>query len=108
MVKGIQVIKRRLEERAATQKTLEEAGRCMREGVATVTGAHPTADSIDICPEDVLYEIEVEDMCEQDPSTWENLASQRWQEHSQFFGETVDSTTGEILDPAKVQAGCDE
>ena len=47
-------------------------------------------------------------MCEQDPSTWENLADQRWQEYSQSFGETVDSTTGEVLDPTKVQAGCDE
>ncbi len=47
-------------------------------------------------------------MCEQDPSTWENLASQRWQEYSQSFSDTVDSTTGGTLDPVKVQAGCDE
>ena len=47
-------------------------------------------------------------MCEQDPSTWEDLASQRWHEYSQFSQETVDSTTGEVLDPAKVKAGCDE
>ena len=47
-------------------------------------------------------------MCEQDPSTWEDLATQRWQEYSQFSIETVDSTTGEVLDPEKVQAGCDE
>ena len=52
--------------------------------------------------------MELEDMCEQDPSTWENLADQRWQEYSQSFGEFVDSTTGEVLDPTKVQDGCDE
>ena len=52
--------------------------------------------------------MELGDMCEQDPSTWENLADQRWQEYSQSFGETVDSTTGEVLDPTKVQAGCNE
>ncbi len=45
---------------------------------------------------------------QKDPSTWEDLATQRWQEYSQFSNETVDSTTGEILDPAKVKAGCDE
>ena len=47
-------------------------------------------------------------MCEKDPSTWEDLATQKWQEYSQFSNEPVDSTTGEILDPGKVQAGCDE
>ncbi len=47
-------------------------------------------------------------MCEQDPSTWEDLASQKWQECSHFPGETVDSTTGEVLDPGKVQEGCNE
>ena len=55
VVKGIQVIKRGLEE--------------VRGGVATVTGAHPTYDRLDMCPEDVLYEMELEDMCEQGPST---------------------------------------
>ena len=47
-------------------------------------------------------------MCEEDPTTWENLANQRWQEYSHSTYETVDSTTGEILEPAKVKAGCDE
>ena len=47
-------------------------------------------------------------MCEEDPSTWEDLATQRWHEYSQLPNETVDSTTGEVLDLAKVQAGCDE
>ena len=55
-------------------------------------------------------------MCEQDPSTWESLATQRWQEYSHDQGarvpaapgEVLDSTTGETLDPIKVQEGCDE
>ena len=58
--------------------------------------------------EDVLYELELEDMCEQDPTVWDDLANQRWQEHSQTSNGVVDSTTGESLDPTKVQAGCDE
>ena len=77
-------------------------------GVHTITGCSSFGDAHEPCPEDVLYEMELEDMCEQDPSTWENLATQWWQEHSQLTNETVDSTTGEIFDPAKVQAGCDE
>ena len=79
-----------------------------RGGVAAVTGANPPGDYLDACAEDVLYECELEDMCEKDPSTWENLANQRWQEYPQFANETLDSTTGEILEPAKVKAGCDE
>ena len=47
-------------------------------GGATGTGADPTGDSLDACAEDVLYELELEDMCEKGPSTGENLASQRW------------------------------
>ena len=77
-------------------------------GVGTVTGRSSFGSAPDLCPEDVLYEVELEDMCEQDSSTWEDLASQRWHEYSQFSQETVDSTTGEVLDPAKVKAGCDE
>ena len=37
-------------------------------------------------------------MCEQDPSTWEDLAPE----------ETRDSTSGELLDPDKVHEGCEE
>ena len=59
-------------------------------------------------PEDVLYEVELEDMCEEDPSTWEDLANQKWEESTNRPGETRDSTTGEILDPAKVVEGCEE
>ena len=54
------------------------------------------------------YELELEDMCEKDPSTGEDLETQKWQEYSHFSHETVDSTTGEVLDPDKVQAGCAE
>ena len=37
-----------------------------------------------------------------------DLATQKWQEYSQLSNEIVDSTTREVLDPDKVQAGCDE
>ena len=47
-------------------------------------------------------------MCEKGPSTWESLANQRWQVYPHFANETLESTTGEILEPAKVKAGCDE
>ena len=87
---------------------LHEAHLCESVEVGTFLGPSPPDDGLDVCPEDVLYELEMEDMCEQDPSTWEDLATQSWQEYSQFSNETVDSTTGEILDPAKVKAGCDE
>ena len=59
-------------------------------------------------PEDVLYEVELEDMCEQDPSTWENLASHKWEESMSNGLETRYSTTGEILDSNKVHEGCEE
>ena len=49
-------------------------------GVGTFTGSSFAEDTPHMCPEDVLYEVELEDMCEQDPSTWEDLASQRWHE----------------------------
>ena len=95
VVKGIQVIKKQSE-------MIKEA----RGSASTdVASAHWWGAG---CPEDVLYELELEDMGEQDTSTWEDLANQRWQEHSQLWSETVDSTTGNILDPDKVPAGCDE
>ena len=103
MVKGIDVIKRKRDELNLVLRSYEEVGHCTCGGVATSTGAHSHCDKPECCPEDVLYEIELEDMCEQDPSTWEELACQRWHEYSQSLGETVDSTTGEILDPVKVQ-----
>ena len=108
MVKGIQVIRKSLDELDSARKMILEADRYSPGGSATVTGADPTGDSLDACAEDVLHESELDDMCEQDPSTRETLASQIWQEYSQFSSETVDSTTGEILDPAKVKAGCDD
>ncbi len=92
VVKGIQVIRKRLDELASAQKMIKEDCQCVPGGSATVTGAHPTGDRLDTCPEDVLYEAEREDMCEQDPSTWEDLANQRWHGYSQFSIETVDQT----------------
>ena len=108
VMKGVQVIRKRLEEIASVRDKLHEAHLCESVEGNSFTALPFTDGGLDVCPEDVLYEIEMEDMCEQDPSTWEDLATQRWQEYSQFSNETVDSTTGEILDPAKVKAGCDE
>lgn len=108
VVKGIRVVNNILEELTAAKNALYESGSRVQGGVATATGAHSPDDSTDICPEDVLYSTELEDMCEQDPSTWESLASQRWQGHSRVVGEIVDSTTGEVFDTVKVKAGCDE
>ena len=92
VIKGIQVIKGKREEIASAQKQIDELGVC------------PLATH----PEDVLYEVELEDMCEQDPSTWEELAGQEWERAMSTPGETRDGTTGELLDPSKVQEGCDE
>ena len=52
--------------------------------------------------DDFLFEIELEDMCEEDPSTWEELAHERWTEATWPAEETRDSTSGELLDPKKV------
>ena len=101
VVKGVQVVKRHRE------MVLEARDRLPR-GPASANGVGPRADSLGSCEEDILYELELEDMCEKDPSTWEDLATQKWQEYSQFSHEQVDSTTGEVLDPDKVQAGCAE
>ena len=100
VLKGVHAIKKELEESVLELKKIESLEEC----------------DFQSRPEDVLFEVELEDMCEQDPSTWESLAAQRWQEFSHYTvargpaapGETLDSTTGEILDPLKVQEGCDE
>ena len=97
---GVHVIKRELEERVLELSKIEQLGEC----------------DLQARPEDVLFEVELEDMCEQEASTWESLATQRWQEYSHCPGAcapaapggTLDSTTGEVLDPRKVQEGCDE
>ena len=91
-IKGIQVIKRKREEIASAQHKIKDSGLC----------------SLQTHSEDVLYETELEDLCAYGPTTWEDLASQRWEEFSQLPGETLDSTTGRVLDPVKVQEGCDE
>ncbi len=108
VVKGIHIVKKRAEELDSALEMIEEARRNEPMGVGSFTDPASYGSAPDLCPEDVLYTTELEDMCEQDPSTWENLASQRWQEYSQSFSDTVDSTTGETLDPATLQAGCDE
>ena len=59
-------------------------------------------------PEEVLFEVELEDMCEDEPSTSEDLAEKEWKQSRSLPGDTCDSTTGEVLDPAKVTEGCDE
>ena len=71
VVKGIQVIKKKRE-------MIKEASQKTREGPASVHGAGPNGCSLYPCTEAVLYELELEDMCEKDPSTWEDLATQRW------------------------------
>ena len=47
-------------------------------------------------------------MCEEDPTVWEDLANRRLEESKSYPGETRDSTTGELLDPAKFDEGCNE
>ena len=55
-----------------------------------------------------LFEIELEDMCEEDPSTWEELANERSTAATWPAEETRDSTSGELMDPKKVHDGCQE
>ena len=50
---------------------LHEAHLCESVEVGTSTGPSSPDYGLDVCPEDVLYDIEMEDMCERDPSTWE-------------------------------------
>jgi hypothetical protein len=86
-VKGIQVIKKRRE-------MIREARERVPRDPASVHGVGSHGDSLYSCEEDALYELELEDMCERGPSTWEDLATQKWQEYSQFSDEMFDSTTG--------------
>ena len=92
IVKGAQVIK------VKNQETLEAQRRMVDLGLSPVTTD----------PDDFLFEVELEDMCEEDPSTWEELANERWGESTWPAEETRDSTSGELLDPKKVQEGCNE
>ena len=89
VLKGIQVIKKKRAAIAVIQQEIDNSGLC---------GLQPH-------PEDVLFEIELEDMCEQDPATWEEVAGQCWEEYSQQPGVTLDSTTGEVFNPTRVQKG---
>ena len=58
--------------------------------------------------DDFLFETELEDMCEEDSSTWEELANEKWSASTWPAEETRDSTSGELLDPKKVHEGCRE
>ncbi len=84
IVKGTQIGKERLQETLTAQKKMIDMG------------LNPATS------EGFLYEIELEDMCEEDPSTWEELANERWTEATWPAEETRDSTSGELLDPKKV------
>ena len=86
------IVKKRCDEVVTAQKEAVELGGCPLPALS----------------EDVLFEVELEDMCEQDPTVWEDLANRRWEESTSYPGETRDSTTGEMLDPAKVNEGCEE
>jgi len=77
IVKGIQVIRNKREELDSALEMIEEARRNESMGVGSITDPASYGNAPNLCPEDVLYEVELEDMCEQDPSTWEDLASQR-------------------------------
>jgi hypothetical protein len=80
IVKGIQVIRNKREELDSALEMIEEARRNESMGGGSFTDPPSYGNAPNLCPEDVLYEVELEDMCEQDPSTWEDLASQRWHE----------------------------
>ena len=69
MVKGIQIIRKSLDELASAREAILREGRQVPGGFASVTGASPSIDYLDACAEDLLYECELEDMCEEDPST---------------------------------------
>ena len=43
--------------------------------------------------ENLLCEFELEDMCEQDPASWEHIACQKWEDSQNDQGCTRDSTT---------------
>ena len=55
-----------------------------------------------------MFEVELEDMCEEEPSMWEDLDEKEWNEYKSLLGEIHDSTTGEVLGPSKVKEGCAE
>ena len=92
IVKGTQIVKRKCQEALTAQRTMVDQG------------VRPLTTESD----DFLFEVELEDLCEEDASTWEELASQRWDESTWPVEETRDSTIGELLGLAKVHAGGQE
>ena len=73
MIKGIDVIKKELEHRVLELSKIERLGE----------------NDSEVHPDDVLFEVELEDMCEQDPSVWESIATQWWHEYEQAPGVRV-------------------
>ena len=66
IVKGIQVIRKSLDELASAREKILRDGRQEPGGRATITGAGSSVDYLDACAEDLLYECELEDMCEEE------------------------------------------
>ena len=56
----------------------------------------------------MLFEAELEDMCEEEPTTWEDIVEGELWGDNHTLGGTCDSVTREAMDPKKVQEGCDE
>ena len=62
VMKGVQVIRKRLEEIASVRDKVHEANLCESVGGGSFTDPLFTDGGLDVCPEDVLYEDEMEDM----------------------------------------------
>ena len=92
---------------ACTKAAVYPRGLC--EAIVTGVQIVKAARAEALAPsENLLCEFELEDMCEQDPASWEHIACQKWEEFQSDQGCTRDSTTGEVLDPKKVEEGCQE
>ena len=91
--------------RACTQAAVYPRGLCeaIVRGVQIVKAA---LEETPTSPENLLCEFELEDMCEQDPASWEHIACQKWEESQSSQRGARDSVTGEALDPTKVEEGC--
>ena len=62
-MKGTHIVKTKGEETLTAQREMVDQGVCL----------------LTTEPEDFLFEVELEDMCEEDPSTWQELVNQRWE-----------------------------
>ena len=97
-MRGIQVVKAGLSEASTPQEHPVRRPFTGSSGSHIEEADHRTFPFMENS-EDILYEFELEDMCEQDPASWEHLACQKWEESQSYPGETRDSVTGETLDP---------